>query len=119
MSQTRLSRRSFVQGAATAAIFSTAGVAIAAPASDNGNWDESADVVIVGAGGAGLVAGLVAAREGASVTLIDSASAVGGNTNNSSGVIQAAGTDLQKESAGVEDDTPEKHAEFYLAAGEG
>ena len=119
MSQTRLSRRSFVQGAATAAIFSAAGVAIAAPASDNGNWDESADVVIVGAGGAGLVAGLVTAREGASVTLIDSASAVGGNTNNSSGVIQAAGTDLQKESAGVEDDTPEKHAEFYLAAGEG
>ena len=115
-----ISRRSFVQGAAaTAAMLSATGVAVAAPAADDGTWDQTADVVIVGAGGAGLVAGLVAAREGASVVLIDSASAVGGNTNNSSGVIQAAGTDLQKESAGVTDDTPEKHAEFYLAAGEG
>ena len=123
MSTKSMTRRTFVRGAGavagTAAMASLAGVAVAAPAEDTGSWDASSDVVIVGAGGAGLVAGLVAAREGASVTLIDAASAVGGNTNNSSGVIQAAGTELQKSSAGVDDDTPAKHAEFYLACGEG
>ena len=122
-----LTRRSFVRAGAClagataglAAMAQVAGIAVAAPVADDGAWDQSADVVIVGAGGAGLVAGLVAAREGASVILIDSAAAVGGNTNNSSGVIQAAGTDLQKSSAGVSDDTTSKHADFYLAAGEG
>lgn len=121
-----VTRRQFVRGgvaagaaAGMAAMASAAGFAVAAPAADDGTWDEQADVVVVGAGGAGLVAGLVAARNGASVILIDSAASVGGNTNNSSGVIQAAGTDVQKQAAGIEDDTPEAHAEFYLAAGEG
>ena len=121
-----VTRRQFVRGGAAvgaatgmAAMASAAGLAVAAPAADDGTWGVQADVVVVGAGGAGLVAGLVAARNGASVVLIDSAANVGGNTNNSSGVIQAAGTDVQREAAGIEGDAPEAHAAFYLAAGEG
>ncbi len=117
-----VSRRSFV-GAAAAA---TAGVAaratsaaVAAPVRGVESFDRTADVIVVGAGGAGLVAGLVAAREGASVILLEAGEVVGGNTRFSSGVIQAAGTDLQRSSTGVSDDTPEKHASFYLQAGEG
>ena len=121
-----VSRRQFMRGgvaagaaAGMAAMASAVGFVVAVPASDDGTWNEQADVVVAGAGGAGLVAGMVAARNGASVILIDSAANVGGNTNNSSGVIQTAGTDVQKQVAGIEDDTPEARAEFYLAAGEG
>ncbi len=117
-----VSRRQFARGlgaaAGMAAMASAAGFAVAAPVADDGAWDQQADVVVVGAGGAGLVAGLVAARNGASVVLLDAAANVGGNTNNSSGVIQAAGTEVQQ-AAGIAGDTPEAHAEFYLAAGEG
>lgn len=124
----KVSRRSFVGAAgvaagtlacAAASASKVHGIAVAAPVADDGSYDSTADVIIVGAGGAGLAAGLVAARGGASVILIDAADVVGGNTAYSSGVIQAAGTDLQKESAGVDDDTPEAHAEFYIQAGEG
>ena len=88
-------------------------------AEDTGEWDEEADVVIVGAGGAGLAAAIVAARGDASVTVLEAASAAGGNTINSSGVIQAAGTDEQIAYTGITDDTPEKHAQYYIACGEG
>jgi len=118
-----MTRQSFIRGAAlaaSAAAFAGAShIAVALPAQDDGAYDQTADVVIVGAGGAGLVAGLTAARNGASVILLDANGMTGGNTRISSGVIQAAGTSLQKEAANVDDDTPETHADFYLAAGEG
>lgn len=88
-------------------------------AADDGKWDSETEVVIVGGGGAGLTAAVVAAKGGAKVTVIEAAEKVGGNTINSSGVIQAAGTELQKSYAKVTDDTPEKHAQYYLACGEG
>lgn len=118
-----VSRRAFV-GAAAATVATGAAaratrMAAAAPVHGVDSFDKTADVIVVGAGGAGLVAGLVAAREGASVLLLEVGEVVGGNTRFSSGVIQAAGTDLQASSAGVTDDTPEKHASFYLQAGEG
>lgn len=122
---TTVSRRNFLTGAGVAAASLAAfGIVGCAPsnnkaASDSGSWDNEADVLVVGAGGAGLTAALVAARGGASVTVIEAAAAAGGNTANSSGVIQAAGTDEQKKHAGISDDTPEKHAEYYLQCGEG
>lgn len=127
-----LSRRSFITRASIAAVgaaaFGLAGCtqeeAAASrgslfAAADDGVWDATSQVVIVGGGGAGLTAAVVAAQAGATVTVIEAAATVGGNTINSSGVIQASGTELQKTYTGVTDDTPEKHAEYYLACGEG
>lgn len=123
--ETNVSRRNFLAGAGIAAAglaaFGLAGCSPSGnePAADSGSWDHESDILIVGAGGAGLTAAVVAAKGGAQVTVLEAAAMAGGNTANSSGVIQAAGTEEQKQFAGVSDDTPEKHAEYYLQCGEG
>jgi fumarate reductase flavoprotein subunit len=66
-----------------------------------------ADVVIVGAGGAGMVAAITAAQAGKSVVLVEGQSIVGGNTVRATGGMNAAKTAAQDEntfdeSAGVE-----------------
>ncbi|MDR2196730.1 MAG: FAD-dependent oxidoreductase [Coriobacteriales bacterium] len=122
------SRRDFVAGAGVALAGAAAlGMAGCTPAGGGQTqtapeeiaFDREADILIIGAGGAGLTASIVAAQGGASVVVLEATSAVGGNTINSSGVIQAAGTEEQKAFSDTDDDTPEKHAEFYLQCGEG
>ena len=66
-----------------------------------------ADVVIVGAGGAGMTAALTAADQGLQVLVLESQDAVGGNTVKSTGGMNAAKTAYQDnntfaENAGVE-----------------
>ena len=66
-----------------------------------------ADVVIVGAGGAGMTAAIVAADAGMDVVLLESQPAVGGNSVKSTGGMNAAKTAYQDnnefgETAGVE-----------------
>lgn len=77
------------------------------------------DVIVVGAGGAGLAAAATAAENGASVLIIEKQGIAGGTTNYSGGVIQAAGTKLQKATTTYQNDTPENHEKEYLKAGEG
>lgn len=60
------------------------------------------DVVIVGAGGAGLTAASVLAEQGVKVTLLEKMSFVGGNSLKASGGMNAAGTHYQAEQAGEE-----------------
>lgn len=65
------------------------------------------DVVIVGAGGAGMTAALTAAEQGAKVVIIESQAAVGGNSVRATGGMNAADTALQDnntfgQAAGVE-----------------
>jgi fumarate reductase flavoprotein subunit len=55
------------------------------------------DVVVLGAGGGGLMASIEAARAGAGVLLLESTSRVGGSSAISGGSIVFAGTDFQKE----------------------
>jgi fumarate reductase flavoprotein subunit len=120
----RLSRREFLKGAATAGaavaaagMFSGALVSPAQAADVPEKWDKEADVVIVGAGGAGMVAAIEALDRKASVILLEKAAKAGGTTALSGGVIQGSGTDFQK--ANNIKDTPEAHYKYWMAAGEG
>ncbi|MCD7819867.1 MAG: flavocytochrome c [Lachnospiraceae bacterium] len=56
-----------------------------------------ADVVVVGAGAAGMTAALTAAQEGASVILLEKSNKVGGNTAPAQSGINAAESALQQE----------------------
>lgn len=71
--------------------------------SDDAVWD----VVVIGAGSAGLPAAIHAADRGARVLLLDADNRIGGTLHWSSGQMSAAGTRLQREK-GI-DDTPAEH----------
>ena len=81
-------------------------------------WDLEVDVLIVGAGGAGLVSAIEAAGKGASVAILEKAPVVGGTTAISGGVIQAADTEVQKKS-GITDDTTQAHYQYWIQSSEG
>jgi fumarate reductase flavoprotein subunit len=121
----KLSRRDFLKGsaasAAALAATSLLGGAIvsAEESSDEIVWDREYDVVIAGAGGTGVCAAAAAAEAGASVMVFEKSGVMGGTTNYSGGVMQAAGTDIQKKYSDYQDDTPEKHAAEWIAEGEG
>src|SRR5262245_16058763 len=62
------------------------------------------DIIIVGGGGAGLAAGIMARKEGASVMVLEADSKLGGATALSAAVMYACNTSVQK-ARGI-DDTP-------------
>lgn len=64
--------------------------------------NQEADVVVVGAGGAGLTAAITAKESGKSVIIVEKATSPGGNTNRATGGMNAAQTHYQKEQ-GIED----------------
>ena len=67
-------------------------------------------LVVVGAGGSGMVAALAASRGGGRALILEKGKEPGGNTALSTGLIPAAGTRFQRE-AGILDDAPEVMAE--------
>ncbi len=71
--------------------------------------DTETDVVVIGAGGAGLSAARVAADMGARVIVLEKMPFVGGNTNYATGGLNAAYTDQQK-ALGINDSVEQ----FYL-----
>ena len=99
------SRRNFVKTALTGA-GATALLGGAKPvdaANTPRHWDRVADVVIVGAGAAGLPASIEAAENGASVIIVEQNYDVGGHAIESGGNIAlGGGTSLQKK-YGIED----------------
>ena len=122
-----LSRREFLKGSAAGAAALAAAGLLSACTSNGGEqgktesiqWDREYDVVIAGAGGTGVCAAAAACEGGAKTIIFEKAGIVGGTTNLSGGVMQAAGTDVQKAHSKFQDDTPEKHAAEWLAEGEG
>lgn len=66
------------------------------------NWD----VIVIGAGGAGLSAAISAADNGAKVIILESEKSIGGSTQLSAGLFTAAGTSVQK-ALGIEDSSEE------------
>ena len=71
------------------------------------------DVVVVGAGAAGLCAAVTAAEAGASVLVAEASDSAGGASQFSAGLIMAAGTRFQRE-RGIQD-SPEALLHEYLA----
>lgn len=65
-------------------------------------WDEETDVLVIGAGFAGLAAAIEAKQAGCEVKLIDKMPVAGGNSSINGGDMAAVGTPLQK-AAGIED----------------
>lgn len=85
-----------VAGAAVLSSCNTDSVATS-DSSDTYSWDYEADVVIIGAGGAGLPAGLKAMEDGSSVLFVEAAWDVGGHAAMSGGYLHSGtGTDIQK-----------------------
>jgi fumarate reductase flavoprotein subunit len=76
-------------------------------------FEAGADVLIIGAGAAGLVAALAAADAGAGVVIVERDAVPSGSTALSAGLIPAAATRFQRE-AGIED-SPELFAGDILA----
>lgn len=123
-------RRKFIKGAAAGAVgVATIGILGACSSDEKSSkttanasqikWDKESEVVIVGGGGTGVAAALQAVTDGAKVLVLEKAGMAGGTTNFSGGVMQAAGTDVQKQFSDYKDDTPEKHYQLWLKAGEG
>ena len=69
-------------------------------------WDLETDVLVMGTGGSGLVAAIVAHDEGAKVTIIEKAATVGGATAVSGGFPWIPNNHLEKE-AGIPDSREE------------
>ena len=80
-------------------------------------WDMETDLVIVGAGGCGLMAAFVAAKLGVELILLEKDSRLGCNTDLASGSIAAWGTRFQK-AAGIRG-TPEQMADDILRKNHG
>ena len=78
---------------------------------------ETWDLIVIGAGSAGLPCAIFAAQQGARVLVVDRAHRLGGTLDRSSGQIAAAGTRLQAE---LEiDDSPEAHFDDIMRISKG
>lgn len=112
-----LNRRSFLVGgaASTAASISTFAHA-ANPCSTPTTWDKTYDVIVIGSGGAGLSAGIVAKEKGANAVVMEKLSIPGGNTMVSGGGLNAA-VEADYKKAGIED-SPQLHTKQTMAAGD-
>ncbi len=76
-----------------------------------------ADVVIVGAGGAGMTAAITATQQGKKVILVEKMPYVGGNTTKATGGMNAAETHYQAESDPVIEDSVEQFIEDTMKGG--
>ena len=82
---TQLTKRSFLKGAGLCAALPLVGTAAAKPAAIPKHWDRSADVVVLGYGGAGACSAITAHDAGAKVMIFEKMAEGGGNTAVSSG----------------------------------
>ena len=112
-----LNRRSFLVGGAASAAASVSTFAHAAnPCSTPTTWDKTYDVIVIGSGGAGLSAGIVAKEKGANAVVLEKLSIPGGNTMVSGGGLNAA-VEADYKKAGIED-SPQLHTKQTMAAGD-
>jgi succinate dehydrogenase/fumarate reductase flavoprotein subunit len=104
--QADVSRRSFLtKGAAGVGTAAIASAGIQEAAAQNGvpRWDFTADVVVVGAGVAGLPAAITARDHGASVIVVDENFDIGGRGMLSGGRVQLGGGHALQQKLGIKD----------------
>ena len=80
---------------------------------ENRRWDVETDLLVIGAGAAGMTAALVGVLEGLKVIICEKSDMVGGTTATSAGTVWIPGS-RQSEAAGVPDSV--EAAKTYLAA---
>lgn len=84
---------------------------------DSHAWDEAADLVVVGLGGAGVAAALEAVERGVSVIAVDRYEG-GGSTAANGGVFYAGGGTVIQKEAGEEDTPEEMYKYLKIEAGD-
>jgi succinate dehydrogenase/fumarate reductase flavoprotein subunit len=83
----------------------------------NARWDEEVDLLIFGAGAAGMTAALIAHHEGLKVLVCEKTDAVGGITSTSGGTTWVPGTQLSVD-AGVPDSVDDARRFLQSVVGE-
>jgi succinate dehydrogenase/fumarate reductase flavoprotein subunit len=107
MKPPRNSRRTFLKSGAAAGVGGAlAGLGTGAAAQER-RWDREVDVLVVGAGGAGLPAAIAARDEGASVLIVEQHFDIGGIAIMSGGSIHIGGGNRIQRKHNI-DDSPEK-----------
>ncbi|WP_282196409.1 flavocytochrome c [Turicimonas muris] len=97
-----LTRRSLFKTGLATALLSGASSATFAQLNAPKKWDETYDVVIVGAGGAGLAAAVEAAENKMTAVVLESQPIIGGSSTLNGGMIAVAGT-KEQEKQGLKD----------------
>lgn len=99
----KMTRRDFVGaavvgsvGLAASSLLAGCGASSVEESGASQPWDEEADVIVVGSGGAGHAAALEAARAGASVIILEKREVTGGDSSLCDGILGGAGTRLAK-----------------------
>ena len=85
-----------------------------APAAEKAETEQTTDILVIGAGVAGMSAALAARESGLDVTVIDKMAAVGGTTNLAGGILVCVNSDLFKDSR-IESDTLEATLAYWKA----
>ena len=115
MSRQDFSRRSFLsKGAAGAGAVALAGAATEASAQAI-NWDQTADVVIIGAGVAGLPAAITARELGASVIVVEENYDIGGRGMLSGGRVQLGGGHALQQKFNIKDNADQVFLDWVRA----
>ncbi len=120
MFEKKMNRRAFIKTAAVGAVAAGASPILfkeadAAPVPNK--WDEEADVVIIGAGAAGLMAAVQANTAGKKALILEkAASAFHSSSTISGGYFSAAGTKAQK-AAGINDSVEKMYNDILKFGG--
>ena len=101
-------RRNFLKLGSTVALTSVASSAMAVPTSEPQKWDQEYDIVIVGAGGAGLAAAVESVKKGLKAIVVEKEPIIGGSSTLCGGKFAVSETEAQK-ARGIKD----THKKFF------
>jgi urocanate reductase len=108
-----VSRRAFLStGAAGVALAAGSAREANAQGGSQRNWDRSADVVVIGAGVAGLPAAITARDHGAAVIVVDENYDIGGRGILSGGRVHLGGGHALQQKAGIKDSADQVFADW-------